>query len=443
MKFRCPRVVGAWAILLVVEGGSVHAQDVTSELLQDASTFWLGSGTAPQSASVRLRRSDASFDGLYGALKATPMFSADVPTGRLDRSRSGLDGLEYPYTVLIPDDYDPGTSYPVLVYLHGGVNREARTGGTWWSDYDRIADPDRIVIVPAAWRDATWWQASQSENLMAILREVGRVYHIDTDRVHLIGISDGGTGAYFQAFRSQTSWASFLPFIGHPAVLSSPRLQVDGQMHVANLRNRPFLIVNSGQDRLYPTASVDPFIEMFRENGVEVVYRPQPNAGHDLTWLPAESARIDSFIVATKRDALPDVLEWETEDVGQGRFAWVEIEELGHVDGESSLTRRNSMRFPGVRETRPAFPDREPSGRAEVARDGNHVVIRTSGVRRLRLLISPEEFDLASPIRVDVNGASRFEGLVGASPDVLLDRAAADRDRSMLFAAEIEIDLEG
>ena len=67
------------------------------------------------------------------------------------------------------------------------------------------------------------------------------------------------------AFRMASPWAGFLAYIGHPAVLSSPRLSVSGQMYVTNLINRPMFIVNGGTDRLYPTSSVAPFIAMFEE----------------------------------------------------------------------------------------------------------------------------------------------------------------------------------
>ncbi|MCG8468282.1 MAG: hypothetical protein MJB57_08740, partial [Gemmatimonadetes bacterium] len=420
------------------------AQEPSAGLIRGASAFWLSSDEAARArAASDLLDSGASFEALYDALRAAPEFTADAPTGRLDRSRRGADGRTYGYTALVPDVYDPKRAYPVLFYLHGGVNRPAWSRpGEWWGDYDRIADPDRIVVVPAGWSEATWWQDAQIDNLSAILAELSSTYNVDANRVHLLGISDGGTGAYYVAFRAASPWASFLPFIGHPAVLSSPRLDVDGQMYVSNLRNRPLMIVNGGRDRLYPTRSIDPFVGLFRTHGVELVYRPQPEAGHDMTWLPDEAARIDSFLVATPRDPLPDALEWETEDTSRGRFAWVVIDELGAVRGETDLPDRNTIEDPSrPRGSLLAFPHRRPSGRVVVRREGNEVDIRTEGVRRLRLLLSPEEFDLTRSVRVVVNGVASFEGPVEPSTETLLAWAGRDRDRQALFAAELSMDL--
>ena len=38
--------------------------------------------------------------------------------------------------------------------------------------------------------------------------------------MYLTGTSDGGTGAFFMAFKDTTPWASFLPLIGDMTVLA-------------------------------------------------------------------------------------------------------------------------------------------------------------------------------------------------------------------------------
>lgn len=426
-------------------GARAEAQEAPRGLEADAGLFWLSPEPPVRAAAAeRLAASSAAPLDVFAALRAVPPYPSDVSTGRIERRRSNQDGQVHLYSVLVPEAYDPNRAWPVLVYLHGGVGRPAWTApGEWWSDYDGVADPNRLVVIPAAWNESTWWQESQIENLDGILRELGREYRLDRDRVHVIGISDGGTGAYYQAFRAPTPWASFLAFIGHPAVLSSPRLGVEGQMYVSNLRNRPLFIVNGGRDGLYPTSSVEPFVALFRESGVDLVYRPKPQSGHDLSWLSAERARIDSFLVATVRDPFPDRLDWETETPARGRFAWVTIEAIGTVPGEAHVPERNGLKVSGRRGDYVAFPHRLPSGRIEIRKAGNDVRVRTEGVARFRLLISPSDFDLTRAIRVEVNGEVRFDDRVVPSARTLLRWAQADGDPEMLFVSEIELDLTG
>ncbi len=90
-----------------------------------------------------------------------------------------------------------------------------------------------------------------------------------------------------------------------------------------------------------------------------------------------------------------------------------------------------------------AFPHRAPSGRIELVRDDNTVRVRTRGVRRYVLLLSPAQFDFSRPVRVITNDAESFHGTVVADPRVLLQWAARDDDRTMLFGAELEIKVGG
>ena len=82
------------------------------------------------------------------------------------------------------------------------------------------------------------------------------------------------------------------------------------------------------------------------------------------------------------------------------------------------------------------------AGVVQAVRDGNTVTVDAYHVRRLRLLISPDAFDIRSPIRVIANGDVAFEGLVEPSAETLRKWAAIDEDRTMLYAAEISVELE-
>jgi len=62
-------------------------------------------------------------------------------------------------------------------------------------------------------------------------------------------------------------------------------------------------------------------------------------------------------------------------------------------------------------------------------------------VAEFTLLISPDAFDLSQPIKVSANGRTVFEGRVEPSTATLLKWAARDNDRTMLYAAEINIKL--
>jgi hypothetical protein len=89
----------------------------------------------------------------------------------------------------------------------------------------------------------------------------------------------------------------------------------------------------------------------------------------------------------------------------------------------------------------PIFPRRKPSGRVDLVRSANVVEASTEGVRAFTLLLSPSIFDFRRPIKVVANGRTVFEGMVEPSVATLLKWAARDNDRTMVFGAELKIEL--
>ena len=82
------------------------------------------------------------------------------------------------------------------------------------------------------------------------------------------------------------------------------------------------------------------------------------------------------------------------------------------------------------------------AGRVDLTRAGNVVTAATRGVTAFTLLLSPDQFDLAKPVKVIANGRTVFEGKVVKSVRTLLKYAASDNDRTMLFGAELHIKLD-
>lgn len=295
-------------------------------------------------ASADILATNATIEEVWPRLRAGRTYDRSAPTGRLLLSRTNRDGLEHEYVVLIPDNYDPANRYPVRVYLHGGVSRPKRENGEFWRNEARITRNDAVVVIPSGWSESLWWQDSQIENLSGILHDLKRTYNLDENKVFLLGISDGATGAYYQGFKATTPWAAFLPLNGHPVVLANPATDSDGDIHVTNLRNKPLFVINGDEDPLYPTSSVRPFLSLFDAAGVLIDFRAQPNAGHDTSWWEDEAPAMDAFMAEWSRRPLPPRLSWETETTDRyNRAHWLVIDELGAVEGEPSLESHNTI----------------------------------------------------------------------------------------------------
>ena len=65
----------------------------------------------------------------------------------------------------------------------------------------------------------------------------------------------------------------------------------------------------------------------------------------------------------------------------------------------------------------------------------------TRGVKTFTLLISPDAFEFAKPLKVVANGRTVFEKRVAKNLQTLAKWAARDNDRTLLFGAEVSITL--
>jgi PDZ domain-containing protein len=270
--------------------------------------------------------SGITFDDAFARLKKGRAYAADVPTGVVRLSRKAPEG-EFAYTLDVPPTYDPARKYQVRFQLHGGIGRPdpaVRGNGSIGS----LAGVEQIYILPLSWADAPWWGSLQVANLRAILDAVKRTYNADENRVVLSGVSDGGTGTYYIAMRDTTPYASFLPLNGFMMILQNPSLGLTEELFPNNLLNKPFFVVNGGQDPLYPTAIVEPYVKHLEKGGVTVSYHPQPTAGHNTAWWPDVKDTYETFVSRHPRDPHPATLTWAAEAGVATRAHWLVIDAL-------------------------------------------------------------------------------------------------------------------
>jgi hypothetical protein len=435
MKHASVRLVlaGALTVAAAIHLGFAATDDVAAAF----NAFWAARN--PQDAArliPEIVKSGVSVADAVKRLKDGRPYSSAVTKGVV-RSSYTAHGKEFFYSVDVPPSYDPGRRYQVRFQLHGGVSRESnRPRGD--GSIGALAGAEQIYILPTSWVDAMWWNPSQIENLRTILDIVKRTYNVDENRVAVSGVSDGGTGAYYIAMKDTTPYASFLPLNGSIMVLRSEDLAV-GDVFPTNLRNKPFFVVNGGRDPLYPASYVGPYVEHLKDKGVEVVYKPQPNGVHNTAWWPEVKETFEAFVRNHPRTPLPDRLTWETNGSAvDNRAHWLVIEKLAPAKrNDPAMDDVNLVTNVGPM----MFDNPHPSGRVDLVRTGNTVTATTKGVAEFTLLVSPEAFDLAQPIKVVANGRTVFEGRVEPSVPTLLKWAARDNDRTMLFTAELRIKL--
>jgi predicted esterase len=429
------------AAVLLAAAAVVAAQTPAPSRLDAAMrTFWDAADIGDaEKAGQQVIATGASVEEIRARLRAGRPYSKQK-TGRIELPsrdhRIALDNI-----VEVPAEYDPARSWPLRVSLHGGVGREAPGPNDQPARplANRIESPGEIVLHPRAWATTQWWNASQVENVTRLIARVKRDFNVDESRTYITGISDGGTGVYFFAMRHATPWSACMPLNGHPLVIANPDTGADGQLYVGNMVNCPFHIVNGGKDPLYPAASVEPLVAMFTKAGVPHEFKVYPDAGHNVNWWPQERAGYESWLAAHPRPANPNRISWETERTDRyNRFRWLVIDRLGKRPSDQPLEDVNTYQ-PILIMERTLFDHEKPSGRVDATRSGNAFEVKTRGVQAFTLLLSPDVIDFTKPVRVRVNGKGAHDAIVKTDPVTMLAWAARDRDRTMIYGAELHV----
>lgn len=342
--------VAAVRLALIASALGIARPAVASQLRQDPALdrafhdLWgAHDASGAAAAAGEILATGAPVGQVYQGLRAGRTYSARVPKGRLILVRRDSAEEDHRYVLVVPSTYDPAVPSPVRFYLHGGVNTEDRDMGERW-DFDRFSAAGELTVFPSAWRGAMWWHENQVDNLLAILADLKRTYNVDENRVTVVGVSDGGSGAFFLADKVPTPLAAAVSLIGSAGILANPQLLPAGPLYVPNLRNVPLYVVNGSLDPLYPVAEMVPYIALFQAAGADLTFRPLAGSGHDLRWWPEEAPNINRFLQAHGRNPYPDRITWETDRVDRwNRAFWLVIDQLGSAPGEVRFPRFDSI----------------------------------------------------------------------------------------------------
>ena len=395
--------------------------------------------TAAAAAAEAIVAAGVDFDTALGRLRTGRPY-LDEKRGEYSLRWRSKTGPFFNNVVEVPADYDPSRKWPLRVQLHGGIGRPspnavgpgrqpAAPGAAPVRAPNRIEGEKQIYLHPSGWMQAQWWDEEQVDNILRAVDTLKRKYNIDEAKIYVTGISDGGTGVYYLALKEPNLWSSYLPLNGSLAVLRNPQTGADGEMHGNNFVNAPLYVVNGENDQLYPVAQVEPHMAWLKRMGVNLVFRPQPGAGHNTVWWPTERALFEKFVHDHPRPAHPSALSWETERVDRfNRIRWLIIDEI-----RTDPSRRTELTDLGF------FQHTKRSGRVDIRRTGNTFDAIVRDVASFTILLSPDAIDFGKPVIVTVNGKQVFGGAVKKDVAVLMRRAAVDNDRTSLYGAELKI----
>lgn len=151
------------------------------------------------------------------AVLAAPVAAQRRETGFLDRVITAA-GRTYRYQVYVPAAYTASEAWPVILFLHGAGERgsDGLLQTTVGLAPAIRRDPARypaVVVFPQAPADSQW-VGVPAQMALAALRHTLAEYRTDPDRVYLTGLSMGGHGVWYVAYRHPELFAAAVPICG-------------------------------------------------------------------------------------------------------------------------------------------------------------------------------------------------------------------------------------
>ncbi|MEK7279975.1 MAG: alpha/beta hydrolase-fold protein [Nitrospirota bacterium] len=333
--------------------------------------------------------------------------------GPLFDQKLAIGSGDIKYALYVPEGYSSQIAYPLIVCLHGA----GFDGNRYLERWSARLGESYIVLCPSV-EGGTWWTDEAASQVISLIEDVKERYNIDTNRIFLTGMSNGGVGALRIGIYFPDRFAGVAPMAGAMPVEAMPFLK--------NLKNTPVYIIHGSKDQVMPVEYSRKISNRLQDLGYDVVYKEHdmvhPQAGGH--FFPAEELpELIKWLGGKRRDPYPKELTFRVSGTGRRGYYWVTIDEME----EGKEGNKSRVLFTSI-ETKVI--------------DGNRIEVKSEKVKTYTLFLNDKIVDLSKDVTIVTNGKVSFEGHIKKDPSILLKDARSRQDREMLFPATITIKVD-
>jgi len=193
--------------------------------------------------------------------------------------RSAIDNTYRPYSIYVPDNFNPDKTYPLLVYLHGSGNDDTVLEATPKIDNDTF-----IIIAPNGRGTSNCFATTDSQtDIIESIDDVCKNYKIDTSKIILSGFSMGGYGVYRTYYEHPELFKAISVISGHPNLaqlcISKDEISFLDKKNLKTFKNIPIYIFHGREDLNCPYDLTLRFVKLLKDNHCQVTFDVD-NGGH-------------------------------------------------------------------------------------------------------------------------------------------------------------------
>ena len=344
------------------------------------------------------------------------------------RDEDSDDPTTFKYSVLVPQEFNPHHTYPLIIALHeGGLSPENAL--KWWGGDDGSPLQSQrhgyIVIAPE------YLPPKQGDPLPAptetivweCLRDVRRRFSIDSDRIFLSGHGRGAEAAFDVSLAHPDLFAGVIPISGG--------IERDSKQLRSNAFEQSWYVVMGEFDFGLYNRNAKPFEEIMRK-AADIVLVQYKSRGHESFY--SEIHRLFDWMELHRRPSEPtefDFSSFRTRDV---RLHWVRW-------SNTSLNNNRSTKPIPISVAAPKSPNPiNLTAKILAGESDNKKTISVRGHGPITLWLNPTLIDFNKRLIIENGGKRKFNDFLKPEVEAVLEDYRQRGDRQRLHSVRVQID---
>lgn len=368
-----------------------------------------------------------SADRVLQMIPLLPMIDPpeDVTPGIVHTMTASNSSEELPirYSVVLPHEYQPHRSYPLIVELHP-AERTASQQIVWWSGTPEQPGQSQrqgyIVIAPEYLlpeQKEYDYDVRSHRIVLESIRDARRRFHIDSDRVFLAGHGTGGDAAFDIGMSHPSEFTGVIPICGisdryctwyWPNCEKLPLYVVGGELDRNSFEHNAYL----GQ------------LNRMMKLGFDVTYAVYIGRGYDSYY--EEIHQIFDWMDRYRRPRNPVEIDAKSIRPSDSEFYWLSFSGLPRAVLQSGVLTGDQRR------------KTSPMAVSARVTPGNTISL-TSGAASHSLWLSPDFVNFDERVTVRFKGRTRFNDFVRPELETLLEDFRVRSDRQRIYQARIDL----
>ena len=195
----------------------------------------------------------------------------------------------YSYVLRFPENFKKNKKYPLVVFLHGGINSDSRrlNGRVLTVNNFFIPENDQYIIASPIKLGIDW----SPKKIQDVISDIESQIKIDKKRIYLTGLSMGGRGTFIVAAELPDLFAAIMPLSPHHTPYSYLNLSSKVSHlpiflhHSTNDKTSKFSVAEKMSEELKKlNANVVFDVGEFGHSGWNKIYKNPENINWLLSW---------------------------------------------------------------------------------------------------------------------------------------------------------------